>query len=213
MSNENKSNITKLDLLMSAIYLPILIETAIAKKIITYGEVDTEAKTLHPINLDVQRSIPLNVGRRLNALRELFNEGDMPDLSSLVVSKATMKAGKAYHLDAVTERTKVYEYDWSGHQISIQAALAEKTVTVKSVPPKKKTAKIPKNPAAMTRETALKINLEFWRINKALFPVWMRNKREDIISLLLEGHAVEDCYKKVLEKGEKQKQPKKGMSF
>jgi hypothetical protein len=207
--SQSEYNLTRLDLVMSSFYLPILIETAIAKKKITYGELVTESKARHPNNQDVQRSVPLNVGRRLDALRELFNEGDMPDLSCLVVSKGNDEVGNAYHLDAVTERVKVYGYDWSIHQINLQAALAEKTVTVKSVPSKNKKAKTLKNPAAMTREKALQISVEFWRINKALFPVWMRNKREDIISLLLEGHAVENCYKKVLEKGEKQKQPKK----
>ena len=207
--SQSEYNLTRLDLVMSSFYLPILIETAIAKKKITYGELVMESKARHTEHKDVQESIPRHVGRRLNALRELFNEGDMPDLSSLVVSKTTKKPGKAYHLDAVTEREKVYGYDWSIHQIELQAALAQKTVTVKSVPYKNKKAKTLKKPAAMTREKALQINLEFWQKNKALFPVWMSNKREDIISLLLEGHAVEDCYKKVLEKGEKQKQPKK----
>lgn len=210
--SKREYNLTRLDLVMSSIYLPILIETATAKQMITYGELVTESKARHPNNQDVQRSVPLNVGRRLDALRNLFNEGNMPDLSCLVVKKGTDKPADAYHLDALTEREKVNGYDWSIHQIKFQAALADKMVTVASVPPKKKKPRplaIPNSPPKMTREKALQINTEFWRINKSQYPAWVSKKREDIISLLLEGHAVEDCYKQVLEKGDTLKKTKK----
>ena len=185
------------DIVLSAIYLPILIQVAQNQKTITYSNLVQTAKELHPNNEYVRRSIPVTVGRRLNVLRQILRDNSLPDLSSVVVSASSGDAGSAYHLHAETERKKVYDTDWDAQASIIDSEWVKypyDEVDFSEI--KNRKSKPP------SREELKKINSEYWAENKQLFPKWFLKKREEILNLLAQGHPVEECYKQVLERGE-----------
>ncbi len=157
------------------------------------------AKELHPDNDYVQRSIPVTAGRRLNVLRQILRDNSLPDLSSLVVSASSGDAGDAYHLHAETERKKVYDTDWDAHTSIIDSEWVKYPYDEIDFTEIKKREPKPKPP---TRDELKQINYEYWVENKSQFPKWFHKKREDLLDLLLQGYPVEECYKKVLERGE-----------
>ncbi len=211
MANEDKKEprLTRLDIKMATIYYPYLVECAVAKERITYARLVEVAKLAYPQDKDVQASIPLNVGRRLNALRKLIAENDLPDLASLVVAKGTLEVGDAYHLDPNIEREKVYSYDWGAYEPIIKSGLEKLAASgIKdSTKPEKNTEK--KRAASskvskykITRAEALNRNADFWVKNSAKYPKWIRTKREEILDLIMQDLPVEDCYRRIHESGE-----------
>ena len=193
------TNYTAYDIVLSTIYLPILIQVAQSKKTITYGDLVQTAKELHPDNDYVQRSIPVTAGRRLNVLRQILRDNNLPDLSSLVVSASSGDAGDAYHLHAETERKKVYDTDWDAHASIIDSEWVKYPYNEIDFSEIKRREPKPKPP---TRDELKRINYDYWVENKNQFPKWFRKKREELLDLLLQGYPVEECYKKVLDRGE-----------
>ena len=59
-------------------------------------------------------------------------------------------------------------------------------------------------PKAPSREELKRINWDYWQENRELYPKWFRSKNEEVMSLLLQGYPVADCYKRVLDRGETQ---------
>ena len=193
------TNYTAYDIVLSTIYLPILIQVAQSKKTITYGDLVQTAKELHPDNDYVQRSIPVTAGRRLNVLRQILRDNNLPDLSSLVVSASSGDASDAYHLHAETERKKVYDTDWDAHASIIDSEWVKYPYNEIDFSEIKRREPKPKPP---TRDELKRINYDYWVENKNQFPKWFRKKREELLDLLLQGYPVEECYKKVLDRGE-----------
>ena len=193
------TNYTAYDIVLSTIYLPILIQVAQNKKTITYGDLVQTAKELHPDNEYVQRSIPVTAGRRLNVLRQILRDNSLPDLSSLVVSASSGDASDAYHLHAETERKKVYDTDWDAHTSIIDSEWVKYPYDKIDFSEIKKREPKPKPPS---RDELKRINYDYWVENKNQFPKWFHMKREDLLDLLLQDYPVEECYKKVLERGE-----------
>ena len=194
-------NHTAYDIVLSAVYLPILIQTANNKKTITYGDLVQTGKELHPDNEYVQRSIPVTAGRRLNVLRQILREHSLPDLSSLVVSASSGDTGDAYHLKSEVQeiRKEVFEINWDKHANIIDTDISKIPYDeIDFSELRKRTPKV-KLP---TRKELLTINSDYWKENKELFPKWFRTKREVLVDLLLQGYPVEECYKQVLEQGE-----------
>ncbi len=190
-------NYTAHDIVLSTIYLPILIQVAKDKKTITYGTLVKGAKELHPDNEYVKRSIPVLAGRRLNVLRQILRENSLPDLSSLIVSTSLSDAD---HLHAKTERKRVYDTEWDSHASIIDSNWVKYPYDEVEFAEIKKRDPEPKAPS---REELKRINWDYWQENKELYPKWFRLKNEEVMSLLLQGYPVADCYKRVLDRGEK----------
>lgn len=186
------------DVVLSTIYLPILIRAAKDKQTITYGALVEGAKELHPDNEYVKRSIPVLVGRRLNVLRQILRENSLPDLSSLIVSTSS---SDAVHLQAKTERKRVYDTDWDSHASIIDSNWVKYPYDEVEFAEIKERDPEPKAPS---REELKRINWDYWQENKELYPKWFRSKNEEVMSLLLQGYPVADCYKRVLDRGETQ---------
>ncbi len=181
------TNHTAYDIVLSAVYLPILIQTAKNKKTITYGELVQTGKELHPDNQYVQRSIPVTAGRRLNVLRQILREHSLPDLSSLVVSASSGKTGDAYHLKSEVQeiRKEVFEINWDKHANIIDAVISK--IPYDEIDFSELRKKIPNPPS---RQQLLQINFDYWKENNELFPKWFITKREVLVDLLLQGYPV-----------------------
>lgn len=192
-------NYTAHDIVLSTIYLPILIQVAKDKKTITYGNLVQGAKELHPDNEYVKRSIPVLAGRRLNVLRQILRENSLPDLSSLIES-TSLRLSDADHLHAKSERKRVYDTDWESHASTIDSDWVKypydevNFAEIKKPDPK---------PIPPSREKLKRINWGYWQENKEVYPKWIRSKNEEIMDLLMQGYSIEDCYKQVLDRGER----------
>ncbi|MCH1929554.1 hypothetical protein L9G16_05120 [Shewanella sp. A25] len=177
------SNMTLNDLQLAAAYFPILIDIAKHKHCLTYGELVTRAKETYP-NLEyVQNAIPVSTGRKLDVVRCFTNERELPDVTSLVINKGDGECGSGFTstFDPVKARSEVYAYDWS--EVSTEFDLYIDT-SQKSVTPRK----------ARKKPDALKLLANFYSQHKANYPAAIRNEREQIIELLMDGFSEKEAF-------------------
>ncbi len=181
-------NITLNDVQLAAIYYPILIELARNKRCISYGELISRAKELHPNTEYVQRAIPVSTGRKLDVVRLFTSESGLPDVTSLILNKSMGECGNGVteHFDPIKLRKEVFAYDWTtvSDKFDIYIKTAEQKVKTSS---KKATEKI-------SRQNAMAMTLQYYKENKANFPSSITRRRDDIIDLILNGYEVEKAY-------------------
>ena len=113
---EDFKKVTPLDVELATIYYPILIEQARQKETISYANLLKKAKGLNPNNQNVQKAIPVGTGRRLCVVTKFTQIKEIPDISSLVINKATNEVGEGYSAtyDPIEKRNEVFNFDWSG---------------------------------------------------------------------------------------------------
>lgn len=179
-------NITLNDVQLAAVYYPILVDLAKHKHCLTYGELVDLAKEQHP-NIDyVQNAIPVSTGRKLDVVRIFTRERELPDVTSLIINKVEGECGARFteHFDPKSTREEVYAYNWSGvaTDFDLYIEIAQKNST-----PRKR----------RTRAEALKLMSAYYQENKDNYPPSIRDKREEIIILLMEGFSEEESFNQV----------------
>ena len=180
--NSTKKNLTLLDVQLARIYYPLLIDLAKHKHSLTYGELVSEAKNLHP-HLDyVQNAFPLSIGRRLNAVWHFTEERELPDLTALLINKGKGEEGS----DSFDKnmRQKIYNYDWSNvdDNFDLYSDQLEKEIT----PVKRNNEKEARSIMSM-----------HYKENKNKYPDSIKKHRREIISLLMEGIDVQEVFRTV----------------
>ena len=111
-------NITEADIELSKVYFTLLVEVAIRKETISYGDLVELSKKRYK-SKTVQKSLTRTIGRRLEVLRIHTDAFKLPDVSSLCFNVVSNKSGDAYHLDPEKERKKVYRTHWLDHYCEV----------------------------------------------------------------------------------------------
>ena len=135
----------------------------------------------------VQNAIAVSTGRKLDVVRIFTSEKELPDVTSLIINKNQGECGIGFteHFDPQKTREDVYEYNWE--EASTQFDLYIESVEKKAAPKKKR-----------TRKVALDLMAKHYLENKQLYPVTIKEKREEIIIILMEGFEVEESFKQVM---------------
>ena len=190
MSNPSESlykNITLNDVQLAAAYYPILVELAKHKHCLTYGELVDKAKKMYQDRDYVQNAIAVSTGRKLDVVRIFTSERDLPDVTSLIINKNDGECGTGFtnHYNPEKARSEVYSYDWS--EVSSEFDLYIESVEKKATPRKR-----------IKRGEALKILSDHYKENKQSYPGSIKDRREEIIVLLMEGFSAEESFKQVV---------------
>jgi len=182
-------NITLNDVQLAAVYYPILIELAKHKHCLTYGELVNRAKEKYPNKEVVQNAIAVSTGRKLDVVRIFTSERDLPDVTSLVINKSQGECGIGFteYFDPEKVREEVYQYNWV--DVSIEFDLYIEGAEKNAIPKKKR-----------TRKLATELMAKYYSDNKPSYPPSIKEKREEIIILLMEGFDVEECFKQFIDK-------------
>ena len=186
MANSTESlytNITLNDVQLASAYYPILIDLAKHKHCLTYSELVAKAKELYPTKAVVQRSIAVSTGRKLDVVRLFTSERELPDLTCLIISKGSGECGVGFtdHFDPVAAREKVFAFDWRTVSTDFDGYIKH-TQTV--ITPRKR----------IKKPEALKIMAQFYSQNKETLPSSVRDEREFIVELLMEGFSAEEAF-------------------
>jgi hypothetical protein len=177
------ANITLKDVQLASAYYPLLIDIAKHKHCVTYGELVQKAKNAYPDLPVVQNAIAVSTGRRLDVVRIFTTERDLPDLTSLVISKSSGECGAGFtrNFDPKSAREKVYAYDWSSVTTDFDGFVHTAESAIK---PRKK----------RKENEALIQMAEFYTLNKTQLPESIKEQRELIIELLMEGFTPEEAF-------------------
>ncbi|MDD2179443.1 hypothetical protein OIN59_18555 [Acidovorax sp. D2M1] len=175
--------VTLVDIQLASAYYPLLVDLAKHKHCLTYGELVTKAKEEYPNRPEVQNAIAVSTGRRLDVVRMFTSEHDLPDLTSLIISKGSGECGVGFtrNFDPKTSRDKVFAFDWSIVTTDFDGFLE---ITKKSIKPR-----IP------VKETkALELMSSYYQENKKDLPKSIRESREQILELIMEGLSPEEAF-------------------
>ncbi len=177
------ANITLNDVQLAAAYYPILIDLAKHKHCLTYGELVTEAKEIYPDKEYVQNAIAVSTGRKLDVVRIFTSERDLPDLSSLIINKSLGECGSGFtdYFDPEKVRAEVFAFDWSN--VRPEFDLYIKAAEQKATPRKK-----------VKRPDATKLMAEYYKENKHQYPDSIKQYREEIIVMIMEGLTPEKAF-------------------
>ena len=177
------TNITLNDVQLASAYYPILIDLAKHKHCLTYSELVAKAKDLYPSKAVVQRAIAISTGRKLDVVRLFTSERELPDLTSLIISKTSGECGVGFtqHFDPVAAREGVFAFDWSAVSTDFDGFIQHTETTIT---PRKR----------IKKPEALKIMAQFYSQNKETLPSTVRDEREFIVELLMEGFTAEEAF-------------------
>jgi hypothetical protein len=177
------TNVTLTDVQLASAYYPILVDLAKHKHCLTYGELVERAKSEYPNRPVVQRAIAVSTGRRLDVVRLFTDERSLPDLTSLIINKDTGECGSGFtkHFDPVSTREKVFAFDWSTVTLDFDGFVKH---TETSVKPRKRV----KEPEAR------KLMAAYYKKHRASLPAHVRQHRELIIELIMEGLSEEEAF-------------------
>lgn len=179
------ANRTLADIELSRVYFEILIGLAKNQKdtTIQYGELVSAAKLAYPNNTFVQKAIATSMGRRLDAVRDFTSLHNLPDLTSLVVSKATGDNGigfaKSFDGDAV--RQQVSAFEWQSVQISFSEFLNEETQQFIQ----RQAEKAQRKPKKIKESEAREIWWKYYQADKEAIGKISDSDKEQIIQLIM----------------------------
>ena len=177
---------TTTDLELSLAFFAVLVDQAKAGSTITYGELVTKAKARFPTNGIVQNAIAVSAGRRLDFVRDFARERDLPDLTSLVISKSTGECGVGFtrNYDPARARAMVSAFDWSSvsSEFSVRVAAA-----IERAKPRKK----------LNEAQARQVMSQYYFANKSILPTDTPQHRDRLIKLLMSGLSAEVAFAKV----------------
>jgi hypothetical protein len=176
-------NITVTDVQLASAYYPILIDLALRKHCLTYGELVQAGKRRYPTKLVVQRAIPVSTGRRLEVVRLYTVERNLPDLSSLIMNKDTGECGSTFHVYADAEQTRkeVFAFDWRGVPGDFDTFIEVQT---RALTPRKK----------VTKAVALELMSQHYASHKDTLPRNVRQYREAIVEMIEEGFTAQEAF-------------------
>ncbi|MBY0292120.1 MAG: hypothetical protein K2W92_02395 [Alphaproteobacteria bacterium] len=181
------ANITLIDLQLASVYYAILIDLAKHKNCLTYGELVERAKQEYLDRPVVQKAIAVSAGRRLDVVRLFTDERELPDLTSLVIGKASGECGTGFtnHFDPKKTREKVFEFDWSDVTTDFDGFLKS---TEQEIKPRKK----------VKEPEALKVMAEYYKENKATLSSEVRLHKDAIVELIMEGFSAAEAFSSVV---------------
>jgi hypothetical protein len=180
-------NITQIDVQLASAYYPILIDLAKHKHCLTYGELVERAKETYPDKLVVKNAIAVSTGRRLDVVRIFTSERELPDLTSLIINKGLGECGIGFtqHFDPIATREKVFSFDWSEVSNDFFDFAKDTESTIK---PRKK----------VKEQKARELMSEHYKNNKDNLPASVKEHRELIIELIMEGFSPEEAFAQAL---------------
>jgi len=184
--SEPPQKLTKADLEIGRIYYDMLVEQARVGDTLSYGDLVAGAKVRHPDNEFVQRAIAVSAGRRLEAVRVFTNERGYPDITSLVVNAATGEVGSAFGTDPVARRAEIAEFDWSSVDEQFELYISDQHAG----PPVKR--------RKVRAVEARRMIWDFYTVNKAALPADVVADRDDLLTRVMDGHAVADAFEQIL---------------
>ena len=182
-------NITLNDVQLATVYYPILIDLAKHKHCLTYGELVERAKEENPKNKIVKNAIAVSTGRKLDVVR-IFTKGrGLPDVTSLIINKSEGECGVGFtdHFNPEKARLEVYQKNWS--EVTIDFDLYIDVATKNAIPIKRR-----------KRDEALNVLSEHYMNNKNLYSSKIKDYREDILILLMEGFDVKESFGDIVKK-------------
>ena len=181
-------NVTAVDVQLARAYYPLLVEIARQEQRVTYGELVAKAKLTYPESAVVQKAIAVSTGRRLDVVRRFTNERGMPDLTSLVVNQNSGECGVGFtrSFDPEAARNTVFEFDWS-------AVVTEFGGFIKQTEAAAKRRKTVKEPVALDAMAA------YFRDHKATLPARVREQRDSIVEMIMEGFSAEEAFERALQ--------------
>lgn len=177
------ANITLTDVQLASAYYPILIDLAKHKHCLTYGELVERAKRLYLDKPVVQKAIAVSTGRRLDVVRLFTSERDLPDLTSLIINKGLGECGIGFtqHFDPKAARERVFAFDWSEVSTDFDGFVQH---TESAIKPRKK----------IKEHKALELMAEHYKKNRNTLPDSVREHRQLILELLMEGFSPEEAF-------------------
>jgi hypothetical protein len=136
----------------------------------------------------VQNAIAVSTGRKLDVVRMFTNERELPDVTSLIINKGQGECGSGFtdNFDPEAAREGVFSKDWSEvtTEFDVYIDIAQKN----AIPRKRR-----------KRLEALKLMSTFYQENKNSYPISIKNMREEIIELLIEGFSEKESFDQVAE--------------
>jgi len=180
--------VTATDIKLAAAYYPILVDLAGQKQSLTCSELLHRAKTTHRGNTAVQKAIVVSTGRRLDIVRRFTELHGYPDLSSLVMDKGFGESGRDAPLrkgDPRKDHDQVFAFDWNSVAAEFQGFVK---VTTKAIVPRK----------AVKSAAALELMAAHYTEHRKALPANVRERRESILELLMEGLAPDAAFSEAL---------------
>ena len=189
MSNPTVSlySTTPNDIQLALAYFPILVDLAKQKENVEYGKLVAMAKAKYPNNPVVQRAIAVSTGRKLAVVRSFTDDRGLPDITSLVVNRNSGECGDGFtdYFDPEHARKKVFDFDWSKVSSDFDK-FTKRPETI--ITPRKQ----------MKEQEAVEIMAQFYQKNKEQLPSSVRQKRDLIIELLIEGLTPENAFSQAI---------------
>ena len=181
------ANVTLIDVQLASAYYPILIDLAKHKHCLTYGELVERAQSEYPDRPAVQKAIAVSTGRRLDVVRMFTAERELPDLSALVINKNSGECGSGFtrSYDPKATREQVFSFDWSAVSTDFDGFIKGTETAIK---PRKK----------VKEAQALVLMAEHYKQYKSTLPAEVRNHRELIVELIMEGFPPEEAFAQAL---------------
>jgi hypothetical protein len=181
------ANVTLVDVQLASAYYPILVDLARHKHCLTYGELVERAKRENPDRPVVQKAIAVSTGRRLDVVRIFTSERDLPDLTALVIGKASGECGVGFtrSFDPRATREQVFDFDWSAVSTDFDGFVKH---TETAITPRKKV----KEPVAR------QLMADYYKDHKVTLPAGIREQRELIVELIIEGFSPAEAFSQAL---------------
>ena len=180
-------NVTLTDVQLASAYYPILVDLAKHKHCLSYSELVDRAKTEYPDRPVVQKAIAVSTGRRLDVVRAFTAERSLPDLSALIINKGTGECGIGFtrSFDPVATREQVFAYDWTGVSTDFDGFIK---IAEADVAPRKR----------LKEHKALELMSGYYMANKNSLPKNVREHRDLIVELIMEGFPPEVAFTQAL---------------
>lgn len=180
-------NVTPVDVQLASAYYPLLVEVARQRACITYGDLVARAKARHPGNPVVQKALAVSTGRRLDVVRQFTRARGLPDLTSLVINGAKGECGGGFtrSFDPVRVRKEVFAFDWEAVVPEFQGFVEE---AMRAAKPQKR----------VPESKALEVMAEHYQQHKHELPASIRQHRELLVEMIMEGFTAEEAFAHVL---------------
>jgi hypothetical protein len=179
-------NVTERSLRLASLLLPILVECAKQGKRISYGDLVERAQATYPDNSEIRSAIPRSSGRILDVIRTFCLRRGVPDLASIVVQRGTTVPGPNYvGLAQASElQREAFAFNWEADVVVFEAEVVEAIRISKRKP--------------LSEAAARDVLFTYFKENEARLPASIRNHREKIVVLLMEGFDAQKAFEMAL---------------
>jgi hypothetical protein len=209
---EETINYTHIDLVLAGLYFPILVDYVKEYRAasdgereswnITYSDLVEKAQLIYSDIDEVQKANTISAGRRLGVIRQICN-GNCPDMSCLIVNKASKKVGDAYQavFNPVAERAELLK-EINGQQFNFDGFTEEfqkrVEILLNSLPAspirKKRMPGIKRTILKIKEDMALTIMHTYFNEHRAALPKSIPTQRELIVKDIMSDITVEVAF-------------------